>query len=67
MFRTGMRAVCVYGGADIRLQLRELERGCDVLVATPGRLSDLVERAKARGANRRRTERRSGNRQPQLS
>jgi ATP-dependent RNA helicase DDX3X len=45
-FRSGMRAVCVYGGADIRLQMRELERGCDILVATPGRLSDLIERAK---------------------
>jgi len=45
-FQSGMRAVCVYGGADIRMQMRELERGCDVLVATPGRLSDLIERAK---------------------
>merc|ERR1719326_1847624 len=41
-----MRAVCVYGGAEIRLQMRELERGCDILVATPGRLSDLIERGK---------------------
>ena len=28
------------------LQLRELERGVDILVATPGRLVDLLERAK---------------------
>jgi superfamily II DNA/RNA helicase len=27
-------------------QLRELERGCDILVATPGRLSDLIERGR---------------------
>lgn len=27
-------------------QLRDLERGCDMLVATPGRLSDLMERGR---------------------
>jgi ATP-dependent RNA helicase DDX3X len=31
------------GGAEVRNQLRELERGCDLLVATPGRLVDLIE------------------------
>jgi hypothetical protein len=34
-----------------RPQLRELERGCDFLVATPGRLSDLIERARVSLAN----------------
>ncbi|EER01715.1 ATP-dependent RNA helicase ded-1, putative [Perkinsus marinus ATCC 50983] len=43
-YNTGIRPVVVYGGADVRTQLRELERGCDILVATPGRLSDLMER-----------------------
>ncbi len=28
------------------LQLRELERGCDFLVATPGRLIDIMDRAR---------------------
>lgn len=45
-YRTSLRPVVVYGGQDVRLQLRELDRGCDILVATPGRLVDLVERAK---------------------
>jgi ATP-dependent RNA helicase DDX3X len=45
-FQSGVRAVCCYGGAEIREQMRELERGCDILVATPGRLSDLIERGK---------------------
>jgi ATP-dependent RNA helicase DDX3X len=36
----------VYGGADIGSQLRQIERGCDLLVATPGRLVDLIERGR---------------------
>eukprot|EP01087_Luapelamoeba_hula_P013113 TRINITY_DN372_c0_g1_i1.p1 TRINITY_DN372_c0_g1~~TRINITY_DN372_c0_g1_i1.p1 ORF type:complete len:691 (+),score=106.75 TRINITY_DN372_c0_g1_i1:120-2192(+) len=45
-FKTGLRPVVVYGGADIGPQLRELERGCDILVATPGRLVDMLERGR---------------------
>mmetsp|Transcript_6684 Transcript_6684/g.10419 ORF Transcript_6684/g.10419 Transcript_6684/m.10419 type:complete len:623 (+) Transcript_6684:178-2046(+) len=45
-YATGIQPVCVYGGAEVRTQLRELERGCDLLVATPGRLSDLMERGR---------------------
>lgn len=45
-YRTGIASVCVYGGADIRDQLRQIERGCDLLVATPGRLVDLIERGR---------------------
>ena len=43
---TGIASVCIYGGADVREQLREIERGCDMLVATPGRLVDLIERGR---------------------
>ncbi len=39
-----LRAVVVYGGADLRRQVRELSRGCHILVATPGRLRDLLMR-----------------------
>lgn len=43
-FRTGLRCVVVYGGADPRYQINELARGCHVLVATPGRLLDMFSR-----------------------
>ncbi|CAD7929274.1 unnamed protein product [Amoebophrya sp. A120] len=33
-----------YGGADAKLQLKDLSRGTDVLVATPGRLIDFIDR-----------------------
>ncbi|KAJ6392696.1 hypothetical protein OIU77_022231 [Salix suchowensis] len=45
-YQTGVKAVVAYGGAPIHQQLRELERGVDILVATPGRLVDLLERAR---------------------
>lgn len=37
--------VTVVGGASINRQIDKLARGCDILVATPGRLIDLLERA----------------------
>lgn len=43
-YRNDIKVTCVYGGADIRRQIRELERGVHVLVATPGRLCDLIKR-----------------------
>jgi ATP-dependent RNA helicase DDX3X len=43
-YETGVRPVVVYGGAPVGEQLRKLEQGCDVLVATPGRLVDLIDR-----------------------
>lgn len=38
------RAVVVYGGADMDRQIKRVQRGCDVVIATPGRLIDLSER-----------------------
>ncbi|KAM9803183.1 DEAD-box helicase 3 X-linked a isoform X6 [Syngnathus typhle] len=45
-YRSRVRPCVVYGGADIGQQIRELERGCHLLVATPGRLVDMMERGK---------------------
>lgn len=45
-YRSWVRPCVVYGGADIGTQLRSMERGCDLLVATPGRLVDLIERGR---------------------
>jgi ATP-dependent RNA helicase DeaD len=36
--------VAVYGGASIVSQIREIKRGVQIVVATPGRLIDLIER-----------------------
>lgn len=41
---TGIKVVSVYGGANIRDQIRGIQRGANVVVATPGRLIDLLER-----------------------
>jgi ATP-dependent RNA helicase RhlE len=38
-----LRSTVVYGGADMDAQIRELRRGVEVLVATPGRLLDHVQ------------------------
>ncbi|KAM6580231.1 hypothetical protein CsatA_004005 [Cannabis sativa] len=44
--QTGLKIVAAYGGASISNQLRNLERGVDILVATPGRLVDMIERGR---------------------
>jgi superfamily II DNA/RNA helicase len=41
-----MRSACVYGGAPKGEQLRAIERGSEIVVATPGRLIDLIEMGK---------------------
>ncbi|GLB43286.1 putative DEAD box helicase family protein [Lyophyllum shimeji] len=50
-YRSWVRPAVVYGGADINQQLRQIERGCDLLTATPGRLVDLIERGRISLAN----------------
>lgn len=39
----GLRVVTTFGGVKINPQKRQLERGAHILVATPGRLEDLIE------------------------
>ncbi len=43
----GVRVLPVYGGANIEPQIRTLRKGVQVIVATPGRLIDLMERGAA--------------------
>jgi ATP-dependent RNA helicase DeaD len=40
----GLHVVAVYGGTSISMQIRDLKRGVQIVVATPGRLIDLIER-----------------------
>src|SRR4051812_46693414 len=37
-----VRVVCIVGGLALKDQLAEVEQGADIVVATPGRLDDLV-------------------------
>ncbi|KAG1149201.1 hypothetical protein G6F37_004197 [Rhizopus arrhizus] len=45
-YRSSLRPCAVYGGTDTFSQIRQLERGCDILAATPGRLMDFIDRGK---------------------
>src|SRR3954471_24011570 len=40
----GIHVIAVYGGTSIGTQIRDLKRGVQIVVATPGRLIDLIER-----------------------
>ena len=47
----GLHVLAVYGGASIETQIRQLKRGVQVIVATPGRLVDLMDRGVAKLQN----------------
>ncbi|KAF2452436.1 DEAD/DEAH box RNA helicase [Lineolata rhizophorae] len=51
-YRTKLRPCVIYGGVPARVQADDLRRGCDVLVATPGRLIDFMEKANTLSLNR---------------
>ncbi|CAK1545538.1 unnamed protein product [Leptosia nina] len=38
----GIKSVCIYGGGDRREQINVVTKGVDIVIATPGRLNDLV-------------------------
>ena len=41
--RLPLRSACIYGGASMEAQVRQLRRGADIVVATPGRLLDHMQ------------------------
>ncbi|KAL2929526.1 DEAD-box ATP-dependent RNA helicase 37, partial [Bienertia sinuspersici] len=45
-YQTGVKVAVAYGGTPMGDQLRNLAKGVDILVATPGRLVDMIERGK---------------------
>lgn len=47
-YTEGLEILAVYGGASIQPQLQALKDGVQVIVATPGRLIDLIERKAAK-------------------
>ncbi len=43
-YRTMLRPCVVYGGGPIPQQAEQLQKGCDILIASPGRLIDFMDR-----------------------
>ncbi len=43
-FEKGLNPVAVYGGASISGQAKEISRGAQIIVATPGRMQDMINR-----------------------
>lgn len=45
-YQKGVKTVAVYGGANISTQIKALNNGCQVVIGTPGRMLDLINRKK---------------------
>lgn len=45
-YRSRMRPAVLYGGNNTADQMRDLDRGCHLIVATPGRLEDMMTRGR---------------------
>ncbi|MCX6580096.1 MAG: DEAD/DEAH box helicase [Candidatus Aminicenantes bacterium] len=46
-YKKDIRVVAIYGGASLENQFKELKRGAQIIVATPGRMLDMINRRKA--------------------
>lgn len=44
MFKHGVKACAVYGGASMEKQIHELKRGANIIIGTPGRVMDHIRR-----------------------
>lgn len=51
-YRSMLRPVCCYGGVPVKMNLQELGKGCDILIATAGRLVDLMDKPHVLTMNR---------------
>ncbi|KAL8667200.1 MAG: hypothetical protein Q9202_000772 [Teloschistes flavicans] len=51
-YRSMLRPCVAYGGAPTREQADQLRKGCDILIATPGRLLDFLQRTNLLSLNR---------------
>jgi len=43
-YGTMIRSVVVYGGTSVRYQITELQKGAHIVIGTPGRLWDVIEK-----------------------
>lgn len=43
-YKEGLRTVCIYGGQPINKQIIDLKKGADIVVGTPGRILDHIDR-----------------------
>ncbi len=50
-FIEGAKTVAIYGGASIENQTRDIRRGAQIVVATPGRMKDMIERGRVNLSN----------------
>jgi len=45
-FLSGINVLAVYGGSDIKAQIKSLNKGAHIVIGTPGRTKDLIKRKK---------------------